>query len=831
MTNKVYAFLSLLAAGSFPVLANPEPVWETIWQDADYDPCLSRQATCGKEYERTLNVKCMHDWLEKDDEVCADVKGGKPKEADKCTVSCFYVDPAAGNDAANDGSSGSAAFKSVSKCVEASNKAQTDFTGGANSTLVTKCLLSAGRYAENFPIEIPAQTKNLIVEPASYHNYGGSPFQRAGDYGVVFDGTDDITDELTFTEGAQALGGDILIKSEIPSGKASKVSEVIVDDEAMQCADEYATAEQPCVWFMACPYQPGAGSGSACSQRRLASDGKFTDWGHVYGQKEAEAFFEFSGTPGTFEALAETTAQPPHFYVHQNAGGKLNLAVARKGFRAFAETYSKPTVRVKNSARKNAFDVHAPTHHVHMRGLHFFGTSIKTTFCDSCGKEYLWDFRVTDSRFVYLPQEINMKTTTRAARGAGQRLHFVNNTVLFGGGGTLSYKASKAQIIGNYIAWNSFERRRDDLFFTVKSLGYRDDIRWNSVFYNGEGGGFYQWARGFQCTHNFFLGQGYLGPWKDSASFHLVISAQNKTDVSHNWMFGPSNIKSIRFDTSKTAEVGGRDGRVSHNIQWGTEPLTIKGNEHTIVHNTMDNFNIVWSWGAINDHNTRSTVEHNAADTGAARGSTNAGAFPKGKNNLCANNKGNTICNPENAAADKNEGGGLYGFEGICKNVGACPPAYVLKSINGASFKNFRSFFPLDDNDVIGAAVDFRPRDASSQLLALGADNGTYIGAQSGRADSTDAKIVLPGTFREPLVGKAYTDKKYVYQTPFYAFPSVQLPNMMHVAADFSGVAEADESTANPPEADASRANGRYGVGVSVATAMVLAVMVSVMRL
>lgn len=189
----------------------------------------------------------MHDWLHVDDSNCeADSKAGaKPAAGDSCTVNCWYVNPASGSDSANDGTTGNGAFESVSKCIEAANSAQSAFSVGKNETLVTKCLLAEGRYTEGFPIEIPAQSRNLIIEPVSYKNYNGSPVQRAGDYGVIFDGTDDISNDLTFTEGlgTSTGGGDtILIKAEIPaSAGATKVSEVIVDDESMQCPDEYVT--------------------------------------------------------------------------------------------------------------------------------------------------------------------------------------------------------------------------------------------------------------------------------------------------------------------------------------------------------------------------------------------------------------------------------------------------------------------------------------------------------------------------------------------------------------------------------------------------------------
>ena len=80
------------------------------------------------------------------------------------------------------------------------------------------------------------RARQACVESAAYSSSNAKAYL---DYKTIFDGTDDVTDTLTFnevtmTKDSGVRAGVKLIKAELGKG-GQKVSDVIVDEEAQQC--------------------------------------------------------------------------------------------------------------------------------------------------------------------------------------------------------------------------------------------------------------------------------------------------------------------------------------------------------------------------------------------------------------------------------------------------------------------------------------------------------------------------------------------------------------------------------------------------------------------
>eukprot|EP00392_Amoebophrya_sp_AT5.2_P011669 g11752.t1 len=137
---------------------------------------------------------------------------------------------------------------------------------------------------------------------------------------------------------------------------------------------------------------------------------------------------------------------------------------------------------------------------------------------------------------------------------------------------------------------------------------------------------------------------------------------KNASNIQTKWVLHTAPSK----DTSKTATNPGRFTTVSRNFLFGNDPFTVKGDNHTLVNNFgADEFNLVWAWGAIDDHNGYTATKYNAFDKIAARGSRNAGKVPgDAKQNLC---QSKTTCNTGTIPASVGElVGGAAGGETIC---------------------------------------------------------------------------------------------------------------------------------------------------------------------
>merc|ERR1719421_773001 len=94
----------------------------------------------------------------------------------------------------------------------------------------------------------------------------------------------------------------------------------------------------------------------------------------------------------------------------------------------------------------------------------------------------------------------------------------------------------------------------------------------------------------------------------------------------------------IRFDTAKSTTLAkvGKKGTVSYNVGWGGPALVMKGDEHTIEHNTVvGKTQIVVNFGAACGMNAKTKVAYNAENLLESRGSC------KGHNSLPAATKHN----------------------------------------------------------------------------------------------------------------------------------------------------------------------------------------------
>ena len=73
-----------------------------------------------------------------------------------------------------------------------------------------------------------------------------------------------------------------------------------------------------------------------------------------------------------------------------------------------------------------------------------------------------------------------------------------------------------------------------------------------------------------------------------------MTGSQTNADFSYNWMLGPTPIKALRLDTSKTTTYAGMGfgATIVGNIFFGGTAVTIKGDNHTVVHNTGDQLQV-----------------------------------------------------------------------------------------------------------------------------------------------------------------------------------------------------------------------------------------------
>merc|ERR1719210_2805450 len=531
--------------------------------------------------------------------------------------------------AGDDGNSGGqdSPLRSVGACVARAGVTRDD------SAPVTRCVLAAGRYTE-LPIDLSGRHR-LIIEPAANTSEGA----------VVFDGTDSLPLQWTpHTRLGEVFTSDVL-------GVVPRLEALVVGGAALQRATDFQTAVQPCLGYH------GAIGDNAVPQPFSCADAE---------EHFATPYNGINGLGSEAERSLRKELALPAFWF--DAHGKLHVAPGHGN--------NVPEVRLKNVTRHVAFtmDGGKNSERVWLKGLHFFGSTI-SLLQPASSSQYHSDIHVMHCRFMYHPAAVHVSTTSRGGRGAGRRIEVIGNILEFGEG-TLSYKASAAVVSGNLLVGNSLANRGD---FSVKSISLHDTLVDNTMLYNGDHGGHWGWARGNVARRNLWLGQSYLSTWHDSAVHHVQIGAQTGFVCEDSWILGPSNIKSIRLDTSNTATEPGRHSTIRNNVFFGHDRLTLKGDEQIFEHNTGDRMNIVAAWGAIPNHNANTWARYNAVPDFISRGSSAPGGAAPGHASLNACSD-LSKCNPANDslpvwAAMQFWAGGPHEIEGdLCSLLGSCHP-------------------------------------------------------------------------------------------------------------------------------------------------------------
>ena len=190
-------------------------------------------------------------------------------------------------------------------------------------------------------------------------------------------------------------------------------------------------------------------------------------------------------------------------------------------------------------------------------------------------------------------------------------------------------------------------------------------------------------------------------------------------------MLGPTPIKALRLDTAKTTtyEGMGFGARILENVFFGGTACTIKGDNHSVLHNTGDQLQVVHDWGAVTSMNRWTASEYNAAWKMWSRGQAVngfTGAVPgRARLNGCADL---ATCSP---------GSGIDGWEATPANVSAELPTISSMSALCAELRHCWT----DSADSLPQKppfpFDFRPTANSSLLLASAAAFGldAYLGA------------------------------------------------------------------------------------------------------
>ena len=553
--------------------------WQTRWGD---DMC---DAECGGAGARRMDVFCQGAAKAVVDAARCD-PATRPKGTQPCRTVCHRVD--------NSGEDGT----TLASCLAKSKAARK-----LDASVTTRCQLEAGRYTE--VVKAVDGLRAVTIEPADDSAEGA----------VVFDGTDALTaEQLDFSpvEGRENL----LVSA--PLEGVTRRGQLVVDGRAVQCLDQnqHAIKRTPCFLF-----DPAADAArdSAMNAKleevqadveSLANRG----WATPFALADAESFF--LGDEG--DAMRSTEGVAWWF---DEASQQLYVDTDRLGD---AESIS---IRAKNAARAElAVALRNKNSHVTLRNLKFLGAS-----CCGAGptkwNEKSTDLRLVGNHFLYAPRRVRMFSSPRRSRGGGAFVEVRDNTIAFAEDGALEYYATPAKITRNVFLFNTlsgWSPNRKANKSTVQSLGHNDVITDNSFLYNGEAGGVVAWARGYTVARNLFLGQSYLSRWKDAACIHAQIGGQFDARFNDNWFLGPSNVRGIRLDTSKGATNPGRFTTAKRNVFWVStgSDMTVKGNDHTIAHNTGKEMNVVWSWGAIKDHNSRTETAYNALQKLFTRGSS-----------------------------------------------------------------------------------------------------------------------------------------------------------------------------------------------------------------
>eukprot|EP00746_Dinoflagellata_sp_MGD_P086255 gnl/MRDRNA2_/MRDRNA2_34125_c0_seq1.p1 gnl/MRDRNA2_/MRDRNA2_34125_c0~~gnl/MRDRNA2_/MRDRNA2_34125_c0_seq1.p1 ORF type:complete len:956 (-),score=188.19 gnl/MRDRNA2_/MRDRNA2_34125_c0_seq1:308-3001(-) len=277
-----------------------------------------------------------------------------------------------------------------------------------------------------------------------------------------------------------------------------------------------------------------------------------------------------------------------------------------------------------------------------------------------------------------------------------------------------------------YNGWNGIDGPA-----TVK-IGRKEKntVSYNTLRWNGHVSGLFNLAPLSMFEYNRIERQNFGKLQHDGAGIHVVISGQSST-FRYNWIYNGDHSMMIRTDTAKTTELAdvGKNGTISYNVGWGGPALVVKGENHTIEHNTVVGpLQIVVSFGAACGMNEISKVKYNAAATVSHRGSCTNSAGKK-FDSLPQNNKGNVdkdkLCESLTScesfdfrpidASLKKQGG----------EAGAYAEAATVYFIPGRRLSVPQSPIPEDGAEVkvVKRALIFQPaKDCEKHTIYLGSD-------------------------------------------------------------------------------------------------------------
>lgn len=258
---------------------------------------------------------------------------------------------------------------------------------------------------------------------------------------------------------------------------------------------------------------------------------------------------------------------------------------------------------------------------LHIEGLTFFASRVQVRNCPK--------MQLKANRFFY---------SSHSRRALGQLdapesnlLEKVDNALIaanefrYSEGKAIGFDGRNVRFTNNLAAWSGFNGI--DGPATVKVNGGSQStgtiVTHNSLRWCGTVSGFFNTAPGARFEANLVEKQNWGGLQHDGAGIHVTIGGQASL-FTRNWVFDGVHSLMIRFDTAKSTTLAkvGRKGTVSYNVGWGGPALVIKGDDHTIEHNTVVGaMQIVVNFGAACGMNAKTKVAYNAEDLIESRGS------------------------------------------------------------------------------------------------------------------------------------------------------------------------------------------------------------------
>merc|ERR1719316_417276 len=266
---------------------------------------------------------------------------------------------------------------------------------------------------------------------------------------------------------------------------------------------------------------------------------------------------------------------------------------------------------------------------------------------------------------LYAPESNYMFTVNNAEiRG---------NIFRYSEGKAIDFIGKQVKFLDNLVEFNGYNGI--DGPGTVK-IGRQEDntVSYNTLRWNGQVSGLFNLAPESTFAYNRIERQNFGKLQHDGAGIHVVISGQSST-FQYNWIYNGDHSMMIRTDTAKTTKLSqvGRKGTIQYNVGWGGPALVIKGDEHTISHNTVvGTLQVVVAFGKACGMNAKSSVHYNAAASVAHRGE-------------CTNKAGkvfNSLPNDEK---------GNIGSDNLCDKLKSCnlfdfrPKANSLRKDGGTA--------------------------------------------------------------------------------------------------------------------------------------------------